>query len=72
MDARESVWVTFVARGRKVGEALIGPQAVAVTLDIAPDRLFRGDNPIELQCENAAAAVPRLLRLEFIPAGPGE
>lgn len=72
MDARESVWVTFVARGRKVGEALIGPQAVAVSLDIPPDRLFRGDNPIELQCEKAAAAGPRLLRLEFIPGGPGQ
>jgi len=71
MDARESVWITFLAGGRKVGEALIGPQAVAVTLDIAPDRLFRGDNPIELQCENAVAAVPRLLRLEFTPAPPG-
>lgn len=67
MDARESVWVTFLAGGRKVGEALIGPQAVAVTLDIAPDRLFRGDNPLELQCEKATAAAPRLLRLEFSP-----
>ena len=38
--------------------------------DIAPDRLFRGDNPIELQCEKAVAAVPRLLRLEFTPVEP--
>ena len=72
MDAKESVWITFLAGGRKVGEALIGPQAVAVTLDIAPDRLFRGDNPIELLCEKAGAAGPRLLRLEFVPAGPGQ
>ena len=71
MDARESVWITFVAGGRKVGEALIGPQAVAVTLDLAPDRLFRGDNPIELHCEKAVDAAPRLLRLEFTPARPG-
>ncbi|GEM_PF-1080001 len=72
MDARASAWVTFLAGGRKVGEALIGPQAVAVTLDIAADRLFRGDNPIELQCEEAATVAPRLLRLEIAPAKPGE
>lgn len=71
MDARESAWVTFFAGGGKVGEALIGPQAVSVTLDIAADRLFRGDNPIELQCEKAVTAVPRLLRLEYGSAAPG-
>ena len=71
MDARESAWVTFFAGGGKVGEALIGPQAVSVTLDIAADRLFRGDNPIELQCEKAATAVPRILRLEFSSDSPG-
>ena len=65
MDARESAWVTFLVGGRKVGEALVGPQAVAVSLDITPEKLFRGDNPMMLQCENAAVALPRLLRLEL-------
>ncbi len=70
MDARESAWVTFLAGGRKVGEALIGPQPVAITLDIAADRLFRGDNRIELQCEEAVTVGPRLLRLEITPSKP--
>ena len=65
MDARESVWVTFLAGGSKVGEALVGPQAVAVTLDIGGSRLFRGDNPIEMRCEKARTALPRILRLEL-------
>lgn len=65
MDARESVWITFLAGGSKVGEALVGPQAVTVTLDIAEARLFRGDNPIEMRCEKAGTALPRILRLEL-------
>ncbi len=65
LDARESVWITFLAGGSKVGEALVGPQAVAVTLDIGGTRLFRGDNPIEMRCERAATALPRILRLEL-------
>jgi hypothetical protein len=65
MDARESAWITFLAGGVKVGEALIGPQAVAVTLDVSGARLFRGDNPIEVRCEKAATALPRILRLEL-------
>ena len=65
MDARESVWVTFLAGGSKVGEALVGPQAVAVTLDVGGARLFRGDNPIEMRCEKARTALPRILRLEL-------
>lgn len=65
MDARESAWVTFLAGGSKVGEALVGPQAVAVTLDIAETRLFRGDNPIEMRCEKAGTALPRILRIEL-------
>lgn len=72
MDAKESAWVTFMARGVKIGEALVGPQPVAVTLDIAADRLFRGDNRIALQCEKAVAATPRILRLELVPAAPNE
>ena len=68
MDARESTWVTFLAGGGKVGEALVGPQAVTVTLDVAAARLFRGDNPIEMRCEKAATALPRLLRLELSQA----
>ena len=65
IDARESAWITFLAGGKKVGEALVGPQTVAVTLDIAADSLFRGDNPIELRCEKGQTAMPRLLRLEL-------
>ena len=65
IDARESAWITFLARGTKVGEALVGPQAVAVTLDVAAEKLFRGDNPIELRCAQGATAMPRLLRLEL-------
>ena len=65
MDARESVWVTFLAGGSKVGEALVGPQAVTVTLDVGGARLFRGDNPIEMRCEKARTALPRILRLEL-------
>jgi hypothetical protein len=68
MDARESTWVTFLAGGGKVGEALVGPQAVTVTLDVAAARLFRGDNPIEMRCDKAATALPRLLRLELSQA----
>ncbi|MBX7185567.1 MAG: hypothetical protein K1Y01_10525 [Vicinamibacteria bacterium] len=65
MDARESTWVTFLAGGAKVGEALVGPQAVTVTLDVAATKLFRGDNPIEMRCEKAATGLPRILRLEL-------
>jgi len=72
MDAKESAWITFMAREVKIGEALLGPQPVAVTLDISADRLFRGDNVIELQSEKAVAATPRILRLELVPAGPNK
>jgi hypothetical protein len=66
MDARESVWISALAGGIRVGEALVGPQAVRVTFEVPPTGLFRGDNPIELRCEKAATAVPRLLRLELV------
>ncbi len=65
MDARVSAWVTFLASGNKVGEVLVGPQAVTVTLDVPPARLFRGDNPIEMRCDKAGTALPRILRLEL-------
>ncbi|MEO8499708.1 MAG: hypothetical protein ABI565_02245, partial [Vicinamibacteria bacterium] len=65
MDARESAWVTFRAGGRKVGEALVGPQAVLVTLDITGNKLFRGDNPVELHCDKGVIAMPRLLHIEL-------
>lgn len=68
MDARASTWMTISAGGEKVGEALIGPEAVAVSLEIPAERLFRGDNPIVLDCADAPTAVPRLLRLEIAPA----
>lgn len=70
MDARESAWITVLAGGRPVGEALVGPQAVQVTVEIPPAGLFRGDNPIELRCEKAATARPRLLRLELAQPKP--
>jgi hypothetical protein len=66
MDARTSTWVAFFARGVKVGEALIGPQAVSVTVEIPSSALFRGDNPVELRCDDAAAAQPRILRIKLI------
>jgi hypothetical protein len=65
MDAGASVWITFLSGGSKVGEALVGPQAVAVSLDIGPSKLFRGDNSIELRCEKVARASPRILRIEL-------
>jgi hypothetical protein len=69
MDARTSTWMMISAGGVKLGEALIGPEAVAVTVEIPAARLFRGDNPIELDCTDAPTAVPRLLRIEIAPAG---
>jgi len=36
-----------------------------VTLDVSAALLFRGDNPIEMRCEKAGTALPRLLRLEL-------
>jgi hypothetical protein len=68
MDAREAAWISVFARGSKVGEALVGPQAVQVTFDIPSSGLFRGDNPIELRCDKAATALPRILRMELTQA----
>jgi len=68
MDARDSAWVTVLAGGAKAGEALIGPQAVALTVEIPKERLFRGDNVIGLQCEKAATVLPRILRVEMSQA----
>ena len=48
-----------------MGEALVGPQAVRVTFEVPAAKLFRGDNPIELGCEKAASALPRILRMEL-------
>ena len=63
LDARESGWITFSVGGKKVGEALTGPQAVRVTLEI-PGALIRpGDNLVELD-SSTPAALPRLLRME--------
>jgi hypothetical protein len=68
LDARTSTWMSVSAGGEKMGEALIGPEAVAVTIEIPAAKLFRGDNPITLDCAEAPAAVPRLLRIEIAPA----
>ncbi|MEO8361822.1 MAG: hypothetical protein ABI672_17435 [Vicinamibacteria bacterium] len=65
MDAREAAWITVLARGRRVGEVLVGPQAVRATFEIPAGQLFRGDNPIELRCEKAGTALPRILRIEL-------
>ncbi|MEO5761826.1 MAG: hypothetical protein ABIR28_05880 [Vicinamibacteria bacterium] len=70
MDARASAWITVLARGHRVGEVLVGPQAVQATFEIPAAQLFRGDNPIELRCEKAAATLPRILRLELAEARP--
>jgi hypothetical protein len=70
MDARESAWIGAFAGKERVGEALVGPQAVQVTFRIPGARVFRGDNPIELRCERAATALPRILRLELSQARP--
>ena len=56
----------FVGHGRtrrREGLWFLGPQAVAVTLDIAETRHFRGDNPNEIRCEKAGTALPRILSL---------
>jgi hypothetical protein len=66
MDARAAAWITFLAGGSKVGEALVGPEAIAVTLDVGGAKLFRGDNPIELRCEKAGTALPRILRIQMV------
>ncbi len=70
IDARESAWIAAFAGKARVGEALVGPQAVQVTFRIPGARLFRGDNPIELRCEKAAIAMPRILRMELTQAKP--
>ncbi len=65
IDARESAWISVLAGGSRVGEALVGPQTVRVTFEVPAAKLFRGDNPIELHCEKAASALPRILRMEL-------
>ena len=65
MDARESAWIAVLAGTSHLGEALIGPETVQATFKIPAASLFRGDNPIVLLCEKAAAAVPRILRIEL-------
>jgi hypothetical protein len=70
MDARESVWTAVFAAGERVGEALVGPQAVQVTFEIPGAKLFRGDNEIQLRCAKAGTALPRILRLELTQAKP--
>lgn len=65
VDARESAWISVSAGGRRVGEALVGPHAVQATFEIPATSLFRGDNPIQLDCIEAARVLPRLLRVEM-------
>ena len=66
LDAGESAWVSMFAGGSKIGEALVGPQPVRATFEIPGRTLFRGDNQIELRCEKAATALPRILRIELL------
>lgn len=70
IDARESAWITLLAGGRRAGEVLVGPQAVQATFEIPVDQLRRGDNAIELRCEKASTALPRLLRIELNQESP--
>lgn len=65
MDARASAWVSVSAGGRRVGETLVGPHAVKATFEIPAANLFRGDNPIQLDCIEGAKVLPRLLRVEL-------
>ena len=65
IEAHESAWVEVLAAGTRVGEILVGPQAVKATFEIPAGSLRRGDNRIELRCEKAPTALPRLLRLEL-------
>jgi hypothetical protein len=64
LDARESAWVTVSAGGKKVGEALAGPQVVRVTLEVPASLIVPGDNLVELSCPTPAVR-PRLLRVEL-------
>jgi hypothetical protein len=71
IDARESAWIQVFSSGERVGEVLVGPQAVNATFVIPAVGLRRGDNPVQLQCEKATTALPRILRIELSqPAGP--
>lgn len=72
MDAETSAWVTVMAGSNRLGEILVGPQAVRAAFEIPAANLFRGDNPIELRCDKAASAVPRVVRIELsqTPARP--
>ena len=70
LDARESAWISMFAGGAKGGEALVGPQAVQATFEIPARALFKGDNPIELRCDKAASAGPRILRIELSQPRP--
>lgn len=65
IDARTSAWLSVSAGGLRVGEALVGPQAVQATFEIPATSLFRGDNLIQLDCVEAGKALPRLLRVEM-------
>jgi hypothetical protein len=65
MDARASTWVSVLALKERVGEVLVGPQAVSATFEVPASLLFRGDNPIELHCEKTNGAMPRVLRIEL-------
>ena len=38
---------------------------VRATFEVPEAKLFRGDNPIELRCEKAVSALPRILRMEL-------
>lgn len=70
VDARESAWISVLSQGKRVGEVLVGPQAVQATFEIPASLLRRGDNPIELRCEKASTALPRFVRLELSQPSP--
>ena len=64
VDARETGWITLHAAGTKVGEVLVGPQAVKVSVTLPQEALFPGDNSIELRLSSPTIGV-RILRIEL-------
>jgi hypothetical protein len=67
VDAREVAWMRALVAGERVAELLVGPQPITASFELPARLLFRGDNLVELRCENAATALPRILRIELRP-----
>jgi hypothetical protein len=68
LDGRDVAWLKVRAEGATVGEILIGPQPVTATVTLPARTVRRGDNAIELLCDDAARVQPRLIRIDVGPA----